>query len=142
MPWLPVRPASVHVTNWPLRGAVRILLCLALALTALSAQALSADRALSQLRHDRWTAEEGAPAQIFSIAQTPDGLLWIGSRQGLFRFDGVRFERITQTGGKALIDDDVLSLLAEPDGGLGGLLQRRNEPARRTPPWPVRVPAR
>ncbi|WNH48955.1 triple tyrosine motif-containing protein [Stenotrophomonas aracearum] len=118
MPWLPVRPASVHVTNWPLRGAVRILLCLALALTALSAQALSADRALSQLRHDRWTAEDGAPAQIFSIAQTPDGLLWIGSRQGLFRFDGVRFERITQAGGKALIDDDVLSLLAEPDGSV------------------------
>ncbi len=118
MPWLPVRPAPVHVANRPLRGAVRVLLCLALALSALPALALSPDRALSQLRHDRWTAEDGAPAQIFSIAQTPDGLLWIGSRQGLFRFDGVRFERITQAGGKPLIDDDVLSLLAEPDGSV------------------------
>jgi len=76
------------------------LFCLVLALPGLpSAHALSPDRALSQLRHDRWTADDGAPAQIFSLAQTPDGLLWLGSRQGLYRFDGVRFERITTAGG-------------------------------------------
>lgn len=118
MPWLPVRPAHLHVTNRALSGVARALLSLLLALSSLSAHALSPDRALSQLRHDRWTAEDGAPAQVFSIAQTPDGLLWIGSRQGLFRFDGLRFERITQAGGTPLIDDDVLSLLAEPDGSL------------------------
>lgn len=117
MPWLPVRPASARATNRTLRAS-RGLLCLALALTAFSACALSPDRALSQLRHDRWTADDGAPAQIFSIAQTPDGLLWIGSRQGLFRFDGVRFERITRAGNQPLIDDDVLSLMTDPDGSL------------------------
>ncbi|WP_421568393.1 sensor histidine kinase [Stenotrophomonas sp. PD6] len=83
-----------------------------------SAHALAPDRALSQLRHDRWTPNEGAPAQVFSIAQTPDGLLWLGSRQGLYRFDGVRFERITTAGGAPLIDDDVLSLKTDPDGSL------------------------
>lgn len=120
MSWLPVRPAPVHVTNRHAGAACwRLLFCLVLAVSGLpSAHALSPDRALSQLRHDRWTADDGAPAQIFSLAQTPDGLLWLGSRQGLYRFDGVRFERITTAGGKPLIDDDVLSLKAEADGSL------------------------
>jgi ligand-binding sensor domain-containing protein len=120
MPRLPVRDAPAHVTNRSPRGFWRRALIgvLAFAGALPGAHALSPDRALSQLRHDRWTADDGAPAQIFSIAQTPDGLLWLGSRQGLFRFDGVRFERITTAGGKPLIDDDVLSLKAEPDGSL------------------------
>jgi hypothetical protein len=120
MHWLPVRPAPAHVTNRHAGAAWRCLLfCVLAAVCALpSAHALSPDRTLTQLRHDRWTPNEGAPAQIFSIAQTPDGLLWLGSRQGLFRFDGVRFERITTAGGKPLIDDDVLSLKAEADGSL------------------------
>lgn len=118
MLWLPVRPAYLHVTNRALAHAAGALLCLLLALSSHPTHALAPDRALSQLRHDRWTADDGAPAQIFSIAQSADGLLWIGSRQGLFRFDGVRFERITHAGGKPLIDNDVLSLRAEPDGAV------------------------
>lgn len=112
MSWLPVRPAPVHVTNRHAGAACwRLLFCLVLALPGLpSAHALSPDRALSQLRHDRWTADDGAPAQIFSLAQTPDGLLWLGSRQGLYRFDGVRFERITTAGG-------MLSVQALATGG-------------------------
>lgn len=45
------------------------------------------------MQHSSWTAAEGAPTGIKGIAQTPDGWLWIGSTAGLFRFDGVRFER-------------------------------------------------
>jgi len=82
------------------------------------AQALAPDRALSQLRHDRWTPEQGAPAQVMSIAQTPDGFLWLGSRQGLYRFDGMRFERITRIAGERIVDDDVLSLFVDRDGSL------------------------
>ncbi|MGH8037720.1 MAG: sensor histidine kinase [Stenotrophomonas sp.] len=120
MPSRSVRHAPAHVTNRSPGGFCRLLLVVALAITSAlpMAHALSPDRTLSQLRHDRWTPNEGAPAQIFSIAQTPDGLLWLGSRQGLYRFDGVRFERITTAGGTPLIDDDVLSLKAEADGSL------------------------
>jgi len=83
-----------------------------------AAQALAPDRALSQLRHDRWTPDQGAPAQILSIAQTPDGFLWLGSRQGLYRFDGVRFERITQIAGEPIVDDDILNLFVDEDGSV------------------------
>jgi ligand-binding sensor domain-containing protein/AraC-like DNA-binding protein len=33
-------------------------------------------------------------AQIFSIAQTPDGYLWLATPKGLVRFDGIRFKAV------------------------------------------------
>ncbi|QNH21294.1 two-component system sensor protein [Xanthomonas sp. GW] len=103
-------------------GSVRRLLHGGFALLLLglcaTAHALAPDRALSQLRHDRWTPDQGAPAQVMSIAQTPDGFLWLGSRQGLYRFDGLRFERITQIAGKPMSDDDILNLFADEDGSV------------------------
>ena len=41
---------------------------------------------------DVWTSENGLPdSSVTAIAQTPDGYLWIGTYNGLVRFDGVRF---------------------------------------------------
>jgi hypothetical protein len=53
----------------------------------------SADSAASlQVGHDTWTFKEGAPADVACLAQTNDGFLWLGGPNGLFRFDGTRFE--------------------------------------------------
>jgi signal transduction histidine kinase/ligand-binding sensor domain-containing protein len=39
-----------------------------------------------------WTPEQGLPnSSVTTIAQTPDGYLWVGTYNGLARFDGVRF---------------------------------------------------
>jgi hypothetical protein len=43
-----------------------------------------------QVDHDSWTFKEGAPADVACLAQTNDGFLWLGSANGLFRFDGTR----------------------------------------------------
>lgn len=60
------------------------------------AHALDPDRSIAQYTHTRWTsAEDGAPDFILSLAQGRDGYLWIGARDGLFRFDGIGFERIS-----------------------------------------------
>jgi signal transduction histidine kinase/ligand-binding sensor domain-containing protein len=41
---------------------------------------------------DVWTADEGLPdSSVTALAQTPDGYLWIGTYNGLVRFDGTRF---------------------------------------------------
>jgi signal transduction histidine kinase/ligand-binding sensor domain-containing protein len=41
---------------------------------------------------DLWTSDDGLPdTSVGAIAQTPDGYLWIGTYNGLARFDGVRF---------------------------------------------------
>jgi signal transduction histidine kinase len=44
--------------------------------------------------HRSWTPEQGAPGNVVGLAQTPDGYLWLASAEGLFRFDGLTFERI------------------------------------------------
>jgi hypothetical protein len=51
------------------------------------------DRKLAHLRHTAWTFEDGALAEIYSLAQTPDGFLWLGTAPGLFRFDEIRFQQ-------------------------------------------------
>lgn len=41
---------------------------------------------------DLWTSDNGLPDNsVSSILQTPDGYLWIGTENGLTRYDGVRF---------------------------------------------------
>ncbi|WP_457354297.1 triple tyrosine motif-containing protein [Sphingomonas sp. UYP23] len=58
--------------------------------------AMSLDPALSisQYKHTRWTVDDGSPAPISVLAQDQSGFLWIGARDGLFRFDGISFEKI------------------------------------------------
>src|SRR5437879_6258291 len=46
---------------------------------------------INQYAHKAWTIREGFfKSKVLSIAQTPDGYLWIGTDSGLVRFDGVR----------------------------------------------------
>jgi two-component system sensor histidine kinase/response regulator len=46
----------------------------------------------TNLTPDFWDVEKGLPHNtIESIGQSPDGYLWLGTRLGLTRFDGVRF---------------------------------------------------
>jgi ligand-binding sensor domain-containing protein/signal transduction histidine kinase len=56
-------------------------------------QAASTD-GIRQLKHSSWTNEEGAPSNITDLAQSAEGYLLIGARDGLYRFDGVTFEHI------------------------------------------------
>src|SRR5215467_8141366 len=44
---------------------------------------------VSQYAHTAWKVREGfTKDQVNSIAQTPDGYLWLGTESGLVRFDG------------------------------------------------------
>jgi hypothetical protein len=53
--------------------------------------ALNPDLNISQYAHTAWTVRDGfSLGNIYSIAQTPGGYLWLGGEFGLFRFDGVR----------------------------------------------------
>jgi ligand-binding sensor domain-containing protein/signal transduction histidine kinase len=53
---------------------------------------LDPSRALTQYVHRIWQVPQGLPeAAIYSIWQTHDGYLWLGTQTGLVRFDGVRF---------------------------------------------------
>ena len=65
---------------------------LALAVMAWAAPALGQD--IPGYRHRHWSASDGAPTSVRVIAQTPDGYLWLGSANGLYRFDGIAFQPI------------------------------------------------
>jgi signal transduction histidine kinase len=79
--------------------------------------AQGASRAPEQFHHSNWTIEDGAPPDIWAIAQTADGFLWLGTGGGLYRFDGIRFEEIRPRIGK-LPSRNITALLATDDGDL------------------------
>ncbi len=75
-------------------------------------------RPIAQLVHTAWSAKDGSPTEIVALAQTTDGYLWLGTRSGLVRFDGVRFVPFVPIGDRALPTGGIRSLLATHDGSL------------------------
>ncbi len=90
-----------------------------LLLFAPTAFALDPSRAISQYGHSVWTVQEGfLPGAPMEMTQTADGYLWIGTRGGLVRFDGVRFVPFATPSGEKLRSNRILSLGAGRDGSL------------------------
>jgi signal transduction histidine kinase/ligand-binding sensor domain-containing protein len=83
-----------------------------------NAHALDQDPTISDFLHTGWAVADGAPSGVHGLAQTADGYLWLASTTGLFRFDGVRFERYQPQQGGDLQFRNVSALLPTPDGGL------------------------
>ena len=74
---------------------------------------------VNQYAHTSWKIRDGfTKGQIVSIAQTPDGYLWLGTEFGLLRFDGVRSVPWQPPPGRHLPSSYILSLLATRDGTL------------------------
>jgi signal transduction histidine kinase/streptogramin lyase len=82
------------------------------------ALALDTSLDVSQYAHTAWRIREGfATGLLTSIAQTPDGYLWIGGENGLTRFDGLRNVPWRPHSGEAL-PGAVRLLTAGRDGTL------------------------
>jgi PAS domain S-box-containing protein len=71
-----------------------------------------------QVGHDSWTFNQGAPSDVQCLAQTNDGFLWLGGQNGLFRFDGSRFEPFSSPFGDRPLSTKMRTLFAPPSGGL------------------------
>src|SRR5262249_20611476 len=97
-----------------------------------SVSALDPRLDVSQYAHTAWKSSDGFPEGIItSIAQTPDGYLWLGTEFGVVRFDGVRHVRWQPPAPQHLPSNNVRSLLAARDGTLwigtlGGLASWKN----------------
>jgi signal transduction histidine kinase/ligand-binding sensor domain-containing protein len=91
--------------------------CLLLAAVVLGSSA-SYGQELTQYAHTAWRLQEGVfDASPVFIAQTTDGFLWIGTLNGLVRFDGVHFESWNDRLHDLHISS-ALSLLGSRDGSL------------------------
>ncbi len=93
---------------------------------------LDPELALTQFVHEVWTAEDGLPQNsVSAVAQTRDGYVWIGTQDGLVRFDGVRFRIFAKQDG--LGNNEIRALLPRADGSLwigtygGGLSRLQND---------------
>jgi len=80
--------------------------------------AFKSDLTITQFAHAAWGADQGAPRRILAITQAADDALWIGSAEGLFRFDGLTFERYQTQPEPPLPASPVVSLLVRPSGDL------------------------
>jgi len=98
--------------------ALPILLICMLGAALGTTLAPSRDRTLSELHHTSWTAKDGVPGEISALAQTSDGYLWLGTANGLYRYDGARFEPYEPPQGQRFPAHIVESLMATPDEGL------------------------
>jgi len=66
---------------------------------------------LSQYTSRAWQTDEGLPHNLVrAITQTPDGNLWVGTRLGLARFDGIRFTCFDAKNTAALRNHNVAAL--------------------------------
>jgi len=85
--------------------------------------AVDPNRAISQYIHESWGLEKGfTGGSVTSIAQGPDGYLWIGTDKGLVRFDGLTFHVFRQQTPTARPIGPVQELLADSQSNLWILL--------------------
>jgi ligand-binding sensor domain-containing protein/AraC-like DNA-binding protein len=71
------------------------IIIIALFWSSLSLSGLDPDKPVDRYLVDKWDISAGIPSNsIRSITQTPDGYLWIATKKGLVRFDGMKFSSL------------------------------------------------
>ena len=81
-------------------------------------RSLDPEKAVTQYALDRWGIEEGLPVKtVTSLVQTRDGYLWVGTQEGLARFDGLRFH-VFDKRNTALRVNNIETLFESRDGTL------------------------
>jgi len=95
-----------------------ILLGLGILLVGVRALALDPSKTVFQYNIQTWNRQNGLPFnRISSIVQTPDGFLWMGTQNGLVRFDGVDFVRMRIPNRPGWGSMSVNTLTPSPRGG-------------------------
>jgi ligand-binding sensor domain-containing protein len=71
---------------------------------------------VSQYAHTAWNSRDGfTKGEIFRIAQTSDGYLWLGTAFGLYRFDGIKAVPWQPPKDQPLPSSDIRSLAVARD---------------------------
>jgi PAS domain S-box-containing protein len=101
------------------------LAALVVAASPLPAEALDPSRPLRGLVQERWSTVQGLPQDtIQTILQTRDGHVWIGTQEGLVRFDGHEFTVFDRQNTPAIAHNNVVALCETRDGALWAATSR------------------
>jgi signal transduction histidine kinase/ligand-binding sensor domain-containing protein/DNA-binding response OmpR family regulator/HPt (histidine-containing phosphotransfer) domain-containing protein len=101
------------------RVAIRGLL--AILFVAAAAPSLALNPALQPTQYvlDNWQIADGLPqSTVQALARTPDGYLWIGTQEGLARYDGARFAVFEPGNESAIPNKDITALHIDKAGTL------------------------
>lgn len=83
-----------------------------LLITHLNLWPLDPHKKIHQYLIKEWTSKDGLPNNFISaIQQTDDGYIWIGTNDGLVRFDGVKFETFTKDNTNGGLPDNRITKL-------------------------------
>jgi signal transduction histidine kinase/ligand-binding sensor domain-containing protein/ActR/RegA family two-component response regulator len=107
-----VRCLRAHLRSAILAGAVF------LGLLPSPLYALDPSRALTQYTQSAWGTDDGLPqSSINTIVQTDDGYLWLGTQEGLARFDGIEFTVFDRRSAVAPPHNFISALAARKEQG-------------------------
>jgi diguanylate cyclase (GGDEF)-like protein len=82
-----------------------------------STPALPPEVPLHQYQHQRWSVTEGLPqVSAQSLLQDDAGIVWVGTQNGLARFDGYEF-RVFRSDDEAGLQHGYVNVLHQDDGG-------------------------
>jgi ligand-binding sensor domain-containing protein len=99
-------------------GALPALTLCALLASPGFAAALDPAKQIAQYVHLAWDSERGLPQNsVTAVVQTADGYIWLGTQEGLVRFDGVRFT-VFDRRSRAIPHNYVTALLVSRQGSL------------------------
>src|SRR5215472_1153586 len=122
-----------NLGSWPLLAALWLLLGLNLSWLSSAVWARGASNRINEYVHNSWRTEDGLPQNsVLAILQTRDGYLWMGTQEGVVRFNGVQFTVFDKSNTRAIKHNDVRALLQDRQGNLwiggfgGGLIQYRD----------------
>ena len=101
---------------------ITILVCLLFSLSGVAQQkAVPKTFMPDQIEYiiDNWNSEKGLPVNgVNAVTQTKDGYLWLGSDEGLVRYNGSDFEVFNSKNTSAFQDSFITSIYSNNDGTL------------------------
>jgi ligand-binding sensor domain-containing protein/tRNA A-37 threonylcarbamoyl transferase component Bud32 len=110
------------------RKPVAVLLGIWLLGSGIFLRGLDPTKEILQYNLDVYTTEDGLPqSSVLTMVQTQDGYLWLGTYEGVTRFDGIRFQVFDTANTPEMASNRVKVLLEDSRGNLwigtsGGLL--------------------
>lgn len=91
------------------------------------------DKKVSQYIVKTWNDENGLPQNsVHAVVQTSDGYVWLGTEEGLVRFDGITFTEFNEIDTPAIKNNYIVSLFEDKKRNLwictrgGGLLKYKD----------------